>query len=335
MTTAEVAATVAAERRGGMVPDAAHLPDVLPTDRLSTTGKPHPALRADLRRPHGWRNAGNVVAVWLQTAGLLVVASRLAERVPAWMSVPMWAVVFLLMGRGLGLFAILGHEGAHRLLFRDKRLNDAVSKWLVAYPAFLPLDLYRRSHFAHHREEFGPAEPDLSLYNGYPITKASMRRKLWRDARGTTGWKNLRALLLALRSRFARPVALRILGVQVVIAVGLTLATGLWWVYPVMWLAPWMTVWRVLNRLRAIAEHGGMTASTDRRVTTHVIRQSRAARFWLVPFNTGWHLAHHVDMGVPFQNLPALHDELVASGWITPELEHRSYTELWRALSSG
>jgi fatty acid desaturase len=101
-----------------------------------------------------------------------------------------------------------------------------------------------------------------------------------------------------------------------------------------MWLAPWMTVWRVMNRLRAIAEHGGMTASSDRRVTTHVIRQSRVARFWLVPFNTGWHLAHHVDMGVPFQNLPALHDELVASGWITPELEHRSYTDLWRSLSS-
>jgi enoyl-CoA hydratase len=29
------------------------------------------------------------------------------------------------------------------------------------------------------------------------------------------------------------------------------------------------------------------------------------ARFWIVPYNTGWHLAHHVDMGVPWRNLPA------------------------------
>ena len=40
-------------------------------------------------------------------------------------------------------------------------------------------------------------------------------------------------------------------------------------------------------------------------MTTHVIRQSRLARFWMVPYNTGWHLAHHVDMGVPWRNLPA------------------------------
>jgi fatty acid desaturase len=54
----------------------------------------------------------------------------------------------------------------------------------------------------------------------------------------------------------------------------------------------------------------------------------------MVPYNTGWHLAHHVDMGVPFRNLPALHDELVRSGWITPALEYPRYIALWRALSS-
>jgi hypothetical protein len=38
---------------------------------------------------------------------------------------------------------------------------------------------------------------------------------------------------------------------------------------------------------------------------------------------------------VPFQHLPALHEELVSSGWVTPSIEYRSYTELWRAASSG
>jgi len=98
---------------------------------------------------------------------------------------------------------------------------------------------------------------------------------------------------------------------------------------------PWMSVWRVINRLRSIGEHGGMMASTDRRLTTHVVRQTWLARFWMVPFKTGWHLAHHVDMGVPMRNLPRLHEELVASGWVVPELEHRSYLALWRRLASG
>ena len=46
------------------------------------------------------------------------------------------------------------------------------------------------------------------------------------------------------------------------------------------------------------------------------------------------HLAHHVDMGVPFQNLPRLQRELQEAGWITLELEYPSYLALWSALSS-
>ena len=81
----------------------------------------------------------------------------------------------------------LGHEAAHKLLFTNKKYNDLVGKWLVAYPAFVPFSLYRRGHFAHHKEEFGPNEPDLNLYNNYPITRASLRRKLTRDLTGRTG----------------------------------------------------------------------------------------------------------------------------------------------------
>jgi fatty acid desaturase len=221
------------------------------------------------------------------------------------------------------------------MLFSKKWVNDLAGKLLVAYPAFVPFDSYRRGHFAHHRDELGPDEPDLNLYLGYPVTRASMRRKLTRDAVGISGWKNLKGLLGALASPTARPFAARIVAAQVVLFAAFWLVSGRWWLWPVFWLGPWMTVWRVINRLRAIAEHAGMERSKDRRRTTHIVRQSRAARFWMVPFNTGWHLAHHADMGVPFQQLPALHEELVASGWITPELEYPSYRALWRSLASG
>jgi fatty acid desaturase len=55
----------------------------------------------------------------------------------------------------------------------------------------------------------------------------------------------------------------------------------------------------------------------------------------MVPYNTGWHLAHHVDMGVPWRNLPRLHAELVRSGWVTEAIEYPSYRAFWRAASSG
>lgn len=310
-----------------MVPDTEVLPDVLPAGRLTASGRPVPAWREELRRIPDGRNALSVAGVYVQSFGVIAAAVAIDR----WWA---YAVAFVLMGRAFALYAILGHEAAHRLLFSSKRANDVVGRWFLSYPAFVPFDLYRRAHMAHHRDELGPDEPDLALYANYPVTRASLRRKLTRDALFVSGWKNLRVLLRAVRSPKSRPLALRILGVQAAIGVVLGVL-GPWWLYPVLWLAPWMTVWRVLNRLRAIAEHGGMARSDDRRMTTHVVRQRPLARFFLVPFNTGWHLAHHVDSGIPFRNLPALHDELVAAGWIRPELVHPSYPALWRALAAG
>jgi fatty acid desaturase len=299
---------------------------VLPTERLTATGMPVPAVRAELRRIAGARNALSVVALWAGIVGLFWAAVEIDHPVA-------WVAAFLLMGSVFARLAILGHEAAHRLLFARKKVNDLVGRWVLSYPAFVPFDIYRRSHFAHHKEEFGPHEPDLNLYNGYPITRASFRRKLTRDAVGISGWKNLKPLLLAVRRKASRPLALRILGTQAVLLAVLA-AVGRPELYLVLWLAPWMTAWRVINRLRAVAEHGGMTRSPDRRLTTHSVRQRWAARFWMVPYNTGWHLAHHVDMGVPWRNLPRLHRELVASGWVVDELEHPSYRALWKHLSS-
>jgi fatty acid desaturase len=309
-----------------MVPPEDLLPEVLPTDRLTATGRPTPAVRDELRRIPNLRNAANVASVWMQSFGVIALA--------IWFDNPaVWVATFFLIGRAFALYAILAHESAHRLLFSKKSVNDWVGRWLVGYPAFVPVDIYRRGHMAHHRDEFGPNEPDLGLYANYPTTRASLGRKLRRDATFSSGWKNLKPLLLAATRRESRPLAARILGVQALLAVVFTVA-GAWWVYPVFWLAPWMTVWRVINRLRAIAEHGGMEQSADRRRTTHHVEQSLLARFWMVPFNTGYHLAHHVDAGVPFQHLPALHHELVAAGWVTPEITYPNYRSLWRALSS-
>jgi fatty acid desaturase len=310
-----------------MVPEAAIRPDVLPSDRLTASGRPVPELRTQLRRIPNVRNGISVAGALAQTVGLIAVA--------AWLDHPVaWAVAFLLMARGFALLAILSHEAAHRLLFSNRRLNDWVGKWVLSYPGFVAVDLYRRSHMAHHRDEMGPEEPDLNLYQGYPIPPDSMRRKLTRDAVGISGWKNLKGLWRGVRNPHARKVALSIIAVQVALLAGFTIA-GWPQLYFLLWLGPWMTGWRVINRLRSIAEHGGMVRSSDRRETTHHVRQSWLARFWMVPYNTGYHLAHHVDSGIPFRHLPAMHRELVRAGYVPAQLEYPSYVALWRALASG
>jgi len=303
-------------------------PRVLPTERLQANGVPTPELRADLRRIDDRGNARSLAAVWLWIVAMVGLA--------VWWDNPVgYVIAFVLMGPVYVRLAILMHEAAHKLMFSNKRVNDWVGTWLVAYPAWTPISFYRRAHFAHHREEFGPDEPDMDFYGGYPCTRRKLRQRLTRDAIGISGWKNFANLLKALRYPRARRIVLSILGVQAVLWAVSWAATGKIWIYPLLWWLPWMTQWRVLNRLRSIAEHGGLEASKDRRVTTHHVRQSWFPSFWLVPYNTGWHLAHHVDMGIPWRNLPRFHEELVQAGYVTVGLTYPSYRALWGALASA
>jgi fatty acid desaturase len=311
-----------------MVADVAARPEVLPTDRLQANGMARPELRADLRKIADGRNAVTVASVWLWVA--VIIGG--AVWVDQWWS---YLIAFVLMGPMYARFAILMHESAHKLLFTNKRVNDWVGTWLIAYPTWTPIGLYRRGHFAHHKEEFGPNEPDIAFYGGYPCDRRALARRLVRDAVGISGWKNFVPLVRSLKVPAYRRTSLSILGVQLVLWSAMWALTGRWWIYPLLWWLPWMTQWRVINRLRAIAEHGGLEASTDRRVTTHNVRQGWIARFWFVPYNTGWHLAHHVDMGVPWRNLPRFHAELERAGYATEGITYPSYRALWRALASA
>ena len=307
-----------------MVPAA--LPEAHDTAEVRGDGRPSPALREELRRISSPRNAVSVVSLYVQTAALVWLSVRYPWTLP---------LTFVLMGRAFAQFASLMHEAAHRLLFSDKRANDWVGRWVLGFPAFTSTDAYRRVHMAHHRDEFGPDEPDIALYAGYPIGRASLRRKLIRDASGQTGLKLMRQLLGNVRSpdRRSRRTVWKILAVQAVL-LGAAIVSGHWWLYPVLWLAPYLTIWRVINRLRSIAEHGGMQRSKDRRQTTHSVRQHLLARFILVPYHIGWHLAHHVDSGVPFRNLPRFHQALSEAGYVDSSFEYRSYPAIWRALSA-
>src|SRR5690606_14766001 len=145
------------------------------------------ALRDDLRRIPNARNVLAVASTLLQSFGVVVAAAV----VNTW-----WAYVaaFVLMARGHVCLNILGHEAAHRLLFSDRRVNDAVGRWLLACPTYQAMLVYRRAHFAHHRDEMGPDEPDAALYAGYPITPDSWRRKLRRDLFGRSAYKNFKVL---------------------------------------------------------------------------------------------------------------------------------------------
>ena len=158
-------------------------------------------------------------------------------------------------------------------------MNDFVGRWFLGYPVFAPIDLYRRGHMAHHREEFGPNEPDIPLYSRLPdparldAPQAHPRRDRHHRHRSS-----MRGLFRGLRSDNAaiRKQAWSILATQIVI-LGLFTLAGHPWLYLFLWLLPDLTVWRVMNRLRSIAEHGGMQAVARTGATPRTRSTSRGS----------------------------------------------------------
>ena len=298
------------------------------SDRLRPDGRPRPEFRAELRKIPNRANAVLVLISLVYPFVAIGAAVRIDHPVA-------WVVAFFVMVAYFQRALTLFHEAAHRLLFTNRTLNDWVGEKFIGWLAFGTGESnYRLAHSQHHRDEFGEKEPDFPLYARYPIPPDSLRRKLVRDAIGVSGWKNVKPSLVGLFKKGRRVRALRFLGAQVLVF-GVFAVFGQPWLYLFLWLLPWLTYWRVANRLRALAEHAGMTRSDDRRLTTHHIQQGFLSKHVFLSQSIGYHLAHHVDSGVPMANLPKLHAALEEDGYVTEAITHRGYWAFWRTLSQS
>ncbi|MDX1819884.1 MAG: fatty acid desaturase family protein [Paracoccaceae bacterium] len=256
--------------------------------------------------------------------------------------------VVIIGSRQLGL-AILMHEAAHNALFGSRRLNDWVGEWLCGRPILADLAEYRRYHLKHHRHTQTEDDPDLVLSKPFPTTRASLRRKLWRDITGRTGIKQrsqqiMFALKMAgevegqpgaqdLAQAFSGPVIGRaIIANAVLFAV--MWAVGAWWWWLAFWVLPLLTWFQLVLRIRNIAEHGAVEAVEDPLRNTRTTKAGPLARLLVAPYWVNYHLEHHLVMHVPARNLPRLHRMLVARGHAARMQIAGNYWDVLRIASS-
>jgi fatty acid desaturase len=295
------------------------------SDLLRSDARPRPEFRAQLRQIDDRRNAATVISVLVAPIVVVWVVARL----DTW-----WAIVpaILLIGMVQTRLYILHHEAAHRLLFSNRVINDLIGINLLGWLPFgTGTHHYRRGHANHHRDEFGPNEPDFLLYSFYPITSASLRRKLGRDATGISAFRLMKPRFTGLLKPDYRSLSLRFFFGQLLVFGAFALVAEPL-LYLLLWVLPFLTYYQVQNRLRSIAEHAGMTRSADRRDTTHHVEQHWLPSLFITPYSVGYHLAHHVDSGIPFRNLPVLHRALRDAGYVDPDLVWSNYRSLWKSL---
>lgn len=230
--------------------------------------------------------------------------------------------VMVIGGRQLGL-AILMHDTAHGLLFVNRRVNDWVGAWLCACPVFTSLALYRPYHLQHHRFTQQAEDPDLGLSAPFPISRASLGRKIVRDLTGQTAFQRRGEQLRRALGPVDAPIATRLgnlwckekgsLGVNLVLFAGLA-AIGYWWLYPVMWLLPLAIWYQLVSRIRNIAEHAVVPDNDDPLRNTRTTYANPLERLLLAPYWVNYHLEHHLFMFVPCWRLPQAHRALLGAG---------------------
>ena len=282
-----------------------------PTDYFSRD-----QIRA-LRKRSSWHATWLLVHCW----GVIVATWAVCA---LWTNPLVVAVGVVIVGaRQLGL-TVLNHDGAHHLLYSNRGLNDWVSEWILNRPLFgASVYGYRKSHLEHHKHTQQQGDPDLVLSAPFPITKASFRRKVWRDLSGQTGWKQRKEIFVSAFRRTGGPISNRFhraayrLGPNLLINVGFLAgfaACGVWYLYFFLWLLPSMTWLLFISRLRNIGEHACVVDNDDRLLNTRTTRASWLERVFIAPYWVNYHLEHHLLVSCPCYRLRRAHRILMDGG---------------------
>lgn len=211
-----------------------------------------------------------------------------------------WAVAAIASGMSLFVLTGLIHEASHRLLSRNRRVNDAFGA-LAGWPLLTPLSAYRAFHLEHHRATNHAHDPNAPLNSRWMVVFGSVayvaliHRHAWRTLRGR-----------ALAGYVAESLAM--------VA---TLAVVLSWLPHAVreraWLLP-LGVTVLLQNLRIVSEH--LDLPSGKFHDTWQLRLPAPLSRWLLHYDH--HLEHHLRPGLRWHELPESRAELEAAELVPP-----------------
>jgi fatty acid desaturase len=292
-----------------------HADATLRTRQLLTSGlDPQIAALRKLRPSRRLAEIGFFVLLWI--AGIALGLAGL-DATGAW-HWPLRLAGILTAGLALNAFFLLSHDGHHRLLFRNARVNHAANV-LLCIPLLHSPSAYRVLHELHHRFLGGPGDPDD--FHNY-TSDARLRWALhW--VRLTIGTLVYMPLIPVVAIRRAEPAD------RHAIAIEYAAMIAIWWpvfaflpmqVLLQVWLIPGVLV-GYISAVRAVAQHA-LTPGDDPLLASRSVASNAVVSFFLL--NENYHLEHHLFPEIPSYNLPRL--RLLLQSRLTHTVEARSYT---------
>jgi fatty acid desaturase len=216
--------------------------------------------------------------------------------------------VFVLIGALQQHLSIIHHEAVHYLLFRSRRLNDAVGS-AVAFTIGFSMG-YRTHHLTHHRRVGHDDDPDLDAYAAYPTTPAKFVGDLFVHLSGFGAVSQFRQQIQRVGEAAKTGEAtgpgqfVGIVATQLLL-LGLFSAAGHPLLYFGLWVLPLVTVAKTLTHFRGVCEHTVALRQDGRPTRYRTIECGPIERFFFAPMNFNFHAEHHFYPAIPYYNLPA------------------------------
>jgi fatty acid desaturase len=240
---------------------------------------------------------------------LVLITLYFAARLATWWG---YAVALVIVATRQHALLMLFHDAVHGLLARKTRRNDLIINLAIGVPAFLPVEVYRALHLAHHRELGTPADPERALlYAGQPWAYAplgtgALMRQLLGDLLIVNSLRTLAAWARAGGRPKLQPATFAVVTLwAAAIAVGAWRAPQAMATALLLWFVPLLTLTQLLQKLRSFAEHSGgpgVTPGWDE--WTYNWRVGAWGRLTIWPYNINLHQVHHAHPGVPWHELP-------------------------------
>ncbi|WP_367874147.1 fatty acid desaturase [Luteolibacter sp. Populi] len=253
-----------------------------------------------------WRHGVRLlcfIALYLAGAAAAIHASA---SITAWWQWFLLAPVYLLAAASLHGISLFTHEAVHGTLSRNRFWNDLLGA-ACAIPVLQNCSAYRVLHLRHHSHLGEDGDPDhyanytrwswmvftmnwARLLVGYPVYIVAIPILGFKH-----GTAKARAGILA-------EVAATALVIGAIAASPLPAA---WFVHG--WLIPMLFINTMVN-IRGMSQHTLLEHADDEIRGTRSILTVPLVRFFMC--NENYHLEHHLYPGVPWHQLPKVHEAL-------------------------
>jgi len=194
--------------------------------------------------------------------------------------------------------AILGHDGTHFTVHKNKIINDTVSDVLALLPIGFSTAGYRSLHSRHHAKLNTADDPELMHRSSkspqwdLPITLTKIMKFALKDV---FGYSISDYWMIISNSKPQSKTVFALMFAWHAVFISAFLYLNLFWI-PLIWYISLLTTFMMYFRLRTWLEHQGDEF-------THRLRLNWFERLIVAPHNVELHYEHHSYPSVSYKNL--------------------------------